>query len=122
MASMVRAERDAALDLDRLRAAVLEEGAGVGHRLLDRDAVGQEGHVADDERASRAAHDGARVVEHLGHRDAHGGLVAEHDLAERVADEDHRDAGLVHDAGGRVVVGGQDGDALPVGVHRARCR
>ena len=65
--------------------------AGVLERLLGR-RVGQERHVADDQRALRAADDGLGVVEHLGHRDAHGRLVAEHDLAERVADEEHRDA------------------------------
>ena len=53
---------------------------------------------ADDQRARRAADDGLRVVDHLGHRDPHGRLVAEDDLAERIADEDHRDAGLVEDA------------------------
>ena len=61
-------------------------------------AYGQERHVADDQRALRAAHHGLGVVEHLVHRDAHGRLVAEADLAERIADEQHRDAGLVEDA------------------------
>ena len=58
-----------------------------------------------------------RVVEHLVHRDAHRRLVAEHHLPERVADEDHRDARLVDDARGRVVVRGEHRDALAVGVH-----
>ena len=49
-------------------------------------------------------------------------LVAEHDLAERIADEDHRDAGLVEDPRGREVVRGEHRDALAVGVHPARCR
>ena len=49
-------------------------------------------------------------------------LVAEHDLAERVADEDQRDAGLVEERGGRVVVGGEHRDALAVGVAAWRCR
>ena len=65
----------------------------------------------------RAADDGLRVVDHLGHRDAHRRLVAEHDLAERVADEEHRDARFVEDPGGRVVVRGEHRDALAVGVH-----
>ena len=65
----------------------------------------------------RAAHHGLRVVEHLVHRDAHGLLVAEHDHAQRVADEDQRDARLVDDARGRVVVGGEHRDALAVDAH-----
>ena len=77
---------------------------------------------ADDQGARRAADDGLRVVEHLGHRHPDGRLVAEHDLAERIADEEHRDPGLVEDLGGRVVVGGQHRDPRAVGVQLARCR
>jgi hypothetical protein len=36
-----------------------------------------------------------------------GRVVAEHDVPQGVADEDDVGAGLVHDACGRVVVGGQ---------------
>ena len=43
-------------------------------------------------------------------------LVAEQHLAERIADEDERDAGLVEELGGRVVVGGQHRQPLAVGV------
>ena len=111
----------AALDLDRLCAAVLHEPARVLRRLLDR-GVRQERHVADHERVLRPADDGPRVMEHLVHRDAHGRLVAERDLAQRIADEDHRDAGVVEDARGREVVRGEHRDALAVGVHAGRCR
>ena len=79
--------------------------------------VGEERHVADDQRARRAADDGLGVVDHLGHRHAHRRLVAEDDLAERIADEDQRDPGLVEDLGGRIVVRGQHRQALAVGVH-----
>ena len=65
----------------------------------------------------RAADDGLGVVDHLGHRHPDRGLVAEHDLAERIADEQERDAGLVEDLRGRVVVGGQHRDARAVGVQ-----
>ncbi len=70
-----------------------------------------------DERVPRTTHHGLGVMEHLVHRDAHRLLVAEHDHAERVADEDERHAGLVDDARGRVVVGGQHRDAHAFGVH-----
>ncbi len=57
-----------------------------------------------------AADDRLGVVDHLGHRHADRGLVAEHDLADRVADEQQRDPGLVEQLRRRVVVGGQHRD------------
>ena len=58
------------------------------------------------------------VMEHVRHRDGDLVLVAEHRPAQRVADEDQRDAGLVDELGRRVVVGGQHRDALAVGMHQ----
>ena len=46
-----------------------------------------------------------------------GGLVAEDDHAEAVADKDHGNAQLVEQLGGRVVVGGEHGDLLAVPLH-----
>ena len=109
---------DAALDLDGLDAGIVDESAGVAERLL-RCRIGQERHVADDEGTPRAAGDGRGVVEHVLHRHAELVLVAEHRPAERVADEQQRDAGLVEELGRRVVVGGQHRDPLAVGVHLA---
>ena len=94
------APSDAALDLDGLGAGLLEEPTGVLERFVD-GRVGEERHVADDQRPLRAADHGLRVVEHLGHRHADGRLVAEQHLAERIADEQQRDAGLVEELGGR---------------------
>ena len=67
-ASIVRAERTPPSTLTAWAPPSCEEAPGVLERLLDRHAVGQERHVADDERVPRAAHDGACVVEHLVHR------------------------------------------------------
>ena len=106
----------AALDLDRAGARLAHEPAGVLERLVDR-GIGQEGHVAHDERALRAPDHGLGVVEHLVDGHAHRRFVAQQHLAQRVADEDHGDARLVHDLGGRVVVGGEHRDSLPVGMH-----
>ena len=107
---------DAALDLDRLRAALAEEAAGVEHGVVGR-RVGQERHVADDQRALRAPDHRLGVVEHLVHRHAHGGVVAEHHLGQRVADEDQRDAGLVDQRRGGEVVRGDRRDPDAVGVE-----
>ena len=64
-----------------------------------------------------ATNHGLGVVEHLGHGDADRAVVAEHDLAQRVADQQHRDPGLVEDPGRGIVVGGEHGDALALGVE-----
>ena len=50
--------------------------------------VGHERHVADQIGALRPAPHGLAVVDHLVHGHRHGGVVAEHHHAERVADED----------------------------------
>ena len=60
---------------------------------------------------------GLGVVDHVVHGDEDRGLVAEDDHAEAVADKDHRNAQLVEQLGGRVVVGGEHGDLLAVPLH-----
>ena len=107
----------AALELDRVAAALLHQLAGVGHALLDRRLVRHERHVADDVRAARPAGDGAAVVDDLVERDRQGRVVALHDHAERVADEQHVGAGLVEQARERGVVGGEHGDPLASLLH-----
>jgi hypothetical protein len=84
---------------------------------LVRRRVREERHVGHDERPLRAANDGLRVVDHLGHRHADRGLVAEDHLAERVAHEEHRDARFVEQLRRRVVVRGEHRDAGAVGVE-----
>ena len=106
----------AALDLDGPGARLAHEAAGVLERLLDR-GIGQEGHVAHDERPLGAPDHGLGVVEHLVDGHAHRRFVAQHHLAQRVTDQDHGHARLVHDLRGGVVVGGEHRDALPVGMH-----
>ena len=59
-----------------------------------------------------AAHDGARVMEHVVEGDRERVLVSEHDHADRVADEHRVHAGLVEQTRHRCVVGRQHGDLL----------
>ena len=62
--------------------------------------------------------DGLGVVEHLGHRDPDRRCRSRGSTsAERIADEEHRDAGLVEEHGRRVVVGREHRDPLAVGVQ-----
>ena len=53
----------AALELDRVHAALGQQPAGVAQRLFRRDLVAHERHVADDVRALAAARDRAAVVD-----------------------------------------------------------
>ncbi len=109
----------AALELHAVGAALLEEPSGVPDRLLDRDLVAEEGHVADDEAALPRADDRLAVVDHLVERHGQGRLVPEEDVRERVADEDDLDSGFVHGPRLNEVVGGDHGEALPLPLHVA---
>ena len=60
---------------------------------------------------------GLGVVDHVVHGDEDGRLVAEDDHTKAIADKDHRNAQLVEQLGGRVVVGGEHGDLLAVPLH-----
>ncbi len=100
----------AAFDLDGLRAGFLEEADGVVDCVVDSSVVRAVGHVGDEEGAACCAGDGASVVEHLVEGDGKGIVVSKDDHGERVADEDKVDAGLVGQAGGGIVVGGERDD------------
>jgi len=72
------------------------------------------GHVRDEEGAARSTAHGAGVMEHFVDGDGQGIFVAEHDHAERIADEDDVHAGFVNQARGRIVVSREAGDFLGV--------
>ena len=74
--------------------------------------VGTERHVGDKQRAAHGPAHGARVVQHLIQRHGQSGVIAEHRHPQRVAHQQKVDAGLVDDARGRIVIGGQRGDRL----------
>src|SRR3954453_9289460 len=106
-----------ALDLDRLCATLADETTRVVQRLFKRDAVAQEGHVADYKRPTRPTHNCLRVMKHLVQRPAHGLVVPEHDHAERVPAQDHRHADVVDDPCRGVVVRRNHRDAFAIRVH-----
>ncbi len=108
----------AALELHGVHPAVREEAARVADGLGDVGLVREERQVADPERGGARPRDGARVVEHVVHRDAQRVVVAEDDHAERVADEDRVDAGRVRGLRGRVVVRRDHDDGLAAGLLR----
>ena len=108
----------AALELHGVRAGLLHEPHGGVQGLLGAVLVGAERHVGDDERALHRARHGARERDQLVDRHRQRGLVAEHVVARRVADEQEVDAGLVEDARGELVVAREprDLDALALRV------
>jgi hypothetical protein len=101
-----------ALELDGVRAGLLEEAARGLQRLGGRGLVGAEGQVRHDEGAPGALDDAADQRHQLvdGHR--HRGVVAVDDVGSRVTDEQHRDACGIEQRGGGVVVGGEHRPAL----------
>ena len=81
----------AALQLDRVRAGLLEEARRGGEGLCGASLVAAERQVGDYQRMRRTAHHAADQRDQLvdGHR--HGGVVAVHHVGGGVADQEHRD-------------------------------
>ncbi len=109
--------RACALELDGVRAGLLDEADRVLERLGVRDLERAERHVGDHERPARTARHRARQHDHLVHRRGDGGVVAEDGHRRRVADEDEVGAGLVREAAGRRVVRRDHDDRLAARLH-----
>ena len=109
--------RACALELDGVRAGLLDEADRVLQCLGVRDLERAERHVGDHERPPRAARHRARQHDHLVHRRGDGGVVAEDGHRRRVAHEDEVGAGLVGEAAGRRVVRRDHDDRLAACLH-----
>ena len=105
----------AAFDFHGFCAGFLHEANGVLNGFVDRNVEAAEGHIGNEQRAFRAAADGARVMKNLIERDGQRAVVAESDHAQRIADEQHVDAGLVEQARGGIVVGCEKRDLFCCG-------
>ena len=104
----------AALDLDRVGQAFLEEPDAGGHGLLGGDLVAAERQVRHHQGAPGRPGHGAAQREEFVHRHGQAGFVAEDVVGGGVADQEHLDAGLVENLRGVLVVGGQHREALAV--------
>ena len=74
------------------------------------DVIRGERHVGDQEGALHAAAHGARVMQHLLHGDGQSVFVAQHDHAQRIADQHHVDAGFVDQPRAGIVICGETGN------------
>jgi hypothetical protein len=117
-----RERRPGALELDDVRAALLDEADSGFDRLLVGDVVAPEGEVADNERPLRRTRDGACQEQHLVHGRGDGAVVTEHDHRGGVADEDEIDARVLGEPRPRRVVRGDHDDLLAVALHRGELR
>ena len=106
-----------ALDLDRLRTALLERAPRVAHRVVFPRLVTHERHVEHDVRPLAAAHDGARVMEHFVHHHFERVRHSENDHRDAVADEQNVDTRLLGEARHWRVVRGEAHDAAAFGLE-----
>ena len=104
-----------AFQLDGITARLGHEAPGAADGGFDAGLVGHVRHVTDQEGGRRAAPHGLRVADHVVHGDRQGRIVAQHGHAQAVADQDHFDARLFLQVGGRVIVTGEPGDRLALG-------
>ena len=114
----VDATRPTALELHRVHAPLLQKPRRGRHRVRGAPLVGAEREVADEEGPRGAARDRAAVREHLVEGDGERRVVAVHDHRRAVPDEAHVEAREVDVHGARVIVRGDDADALAAGVLR----
>jgi hypothetical protein len=79
--------------------------------------VAAERHVGDDEGATRAALDGGDMVGDVGDGHRQRRVVALDDVAQRIADQQHVDAGTIEQASEAGVVAGEHDDLLAGGME-----
>ena len=99
-------------------APAASEAFGVGDGVCDgvvtviRQVRGQQG-------ARLGPGGGADVMLHLGHGDMRRVRIAQHHHAQRIADQNQRNAGLIEQACHRKIIGGERGNLLAARFHGA---
>ena len=112
MAATASARPDAAFELDRVGAGLLDQPARVYQRLLRADLVAHERHVGNEQTAADAASHHPGVINHFIEGDGKAIGLALHHHAKRIADEHSIDPGRVEKARHGVIVAGQHGQPL----------
>mgnify|MGYP003296636322 CR=1 FL=1 len=100
----------AAFQLNAVAVGLFGQAGSVVDSLLDALVVGAEGHIADDEGVGSALDDGLDVMDHVLHGDGDSAVIAQHDHAQRVADQNDLVIALVNDGSGGVVVSSDEGE------------
>ncbi len=95
-----------------------DQPSGIGHRLVRR-LVTSERQVRPEQGARFRAGGGADMMLHLRHRHVRGVRIAEHDHAQRIADENQRNARLVEQLRHRKIIGRERGDLFAARFHGA---
>src|SRR5487761_101104 len=98
------------LDLHRFGSSLLEVAEAGGDGLFLAHVIGPERKVRHQQRPPHSAAHGAQMVKHFIQSYRQGGLIAEHYLREGIANQNHIDAGGIHETGGGKIVGGKAGD------------
>ena len=80
---------DTALQLHRLAVGLLHDTPGVGQRIVDRGLVRHKGHVDDHKGVFGTPAYSLTVVYHVVNGHGERVVVAQHHVAERVADQNH---------------------------------
>ena len=106
----------ATLDFHCFGASFLQEARGIRDPFSRVHLVGAVGHVGNHHRPLDRPADGAGVMDHLVHGDGEGVVIAQHHHGQRVPDQDHIDAGFVHQPCGGIVVRRQGDDGSPLGL------
>ena len=83
----------------------LHDAAGIFHRVIDRRLVRHERHIHHHKRVPGTTADGFSMVYHVVNGHGQRILVAQHNVAQGVADKNHVDTGLVNDACRMVIIG-----------------
>ena len=94
----------AAFDFHGFGAGFFHEAQALRTASASSIVIAAVGHVRDQQRSPHAAAHGARVVQHFVHGDGQRVFVAEHDHAQRIADEHDVHAGFIEQARRRIVV------------------
>mmetsp|Transcript_25052 Transcript_25052/g.63510 ORF Transcript_25052/g.63510 Transcript_25052/m.63510 type:complete len:209 (+) Transcript_25052:682-1308(+) len=115
-ARSLHARGAAALQFDGVHAALLEQPHRAPHRVAHARLVRAKGQVAHQERAPRAPRHRPAVHQHVVERDGQRGVVAVHHHGRAIAHQQDVDARAVDVHRRRVVVRGDHGDGLLLGV------
>ena len=113
---------DTALEFHCLRPRFREQARGLNGLLGSVVAVNR--HVRDNQSAFHPAGDGASVMQHFVQRHLGRVFVSQHHHPKGIADQDNIEAAFIEQTRGRIIVGGQRGDALSAPLHFAKffCR